>query len=977
MAEVKLFVVQFKLDNPFGTYLDGDGVVVYYNDSTDQFVVYYNDVVVTSGDPIGVQTNNFKLDGKTWSDYYSGRFFNAQICSGSTLLTFERIYVFPYVAVKLRLNNHPACDIFALNLVCDIEFDSGLPVVTNCSTDTTADGTITVTASSTNSPIKYRLNDDFEYDGPDGQTSGAFTALLPGDYVVYARDSINCLRIISVTVGVTYTYSSVYRLEFYAHNGYHFKADVLEKDYAGSVIEVRGGSSSPLIMRKRAEGEKDKFVSVIASEAELNMMSSVNSFFTSLMTNDPEKFRVKIYMDSGSGYSALWTGKMLTNQYQEPYTAPPYPISIIATCGISELKDYPFLDAQGNRYNGAFKQIEVIAFILKKTGLLLNIRSYLNIYATTMASTAADDPLAQAYVDMDTYYVESDVPNCLDVLKYIIEPYGAHIVQWENCFCIVRMEEMIQGTMAYREFTSEGVYSSNGTTNSQKQIKRSIFTDCLSWMETEGSVNELQPGFGAIQLQYIMGKKANIFKNGDFAQKKISVYYNNIDNPGAGVDPVLKTQVMPDTTGFEIVANGTTLMKSVETIDGDNVGLVVDITEKGGYLLTESINTKMGFADQLRFTWTVKVDPNIYNDSISYIKVKIQVKYGTWYMLSDGTWTQTESAIAFYTQKNEWGKFNTYSITADKPLDATTTDGLNLFSVLYFPHPYDPEFTSLTNMKAKATINTGEGFRTEIAINNSLCYYELKRTTNPIDTATIPSIVRPNDYNSSTNPYQWVLQKTILSPITGRSCKITIDKVVLEFLNNGKLLPEQQSFKKLCENNNKTVLNRTIRHGSLIKDGSMIFAKGRIFKDTLKFIGGQLVNQGVIEDENYFAGYQQYSIGSADIVYAGYLRSASGVGFTTWGRDLLNGEAKNIEQIYLDMYEVQYKRAWQKITGNLITKDTFLGFLDSAIDGTIELFPVSLELDVKRSEYSGEFMEVFDPVDGVGFSTGFSIGFDA
>src|SRR5690606_39771444 len=74
-----------------------------------------------------------------------------------------------------------------------------------------------------------------------------------------------------------------------------------------------------------------------------------------------------------------------------------------------------------------------------------------NIYADTMNSTDTDDPLDQAYVHFDAYYLANDKPTLLYVIQKILEPFGARIVQWNNRWNIVRRSEEHTSELQSRE----------------------------------------------------------------------------------------------------------------------------------------------------------------------------------------------------------------------------------------------------------------------------------------------------------------------------------------------------------------------------------------------------------------------------------------------------------------------------------------------------------------------------------------------
>jgi hypothetical protein len=286
----RILNITWFLDSPFGTFLEGDFVAIYIEPDLT-FTVYQNVTQITSGDEIPYQSWNHA--GLPDTDYKVEEVEYASLCDDTSLLTFTRIAQFPYIQIS-TLTNHPSCVVPDPDapLVCDITFTT-LPTSTPVSSVAALDGTVTVTATSSNGSVKYKLNSDFVggYNDPTAQTSGIFTGLGQGIYQVYARDEVNCLVVqtVQVTVETVSAYSTHYQLEFYNPCGHHIKTEILEKDYAGSIEEIKGNTQSTTIFDSRAEGEIDKFVSIVATEVLFRIISETNNQFVTLYTNDQEK----------------------------------------------------------------------------------------------------------------------------------------------------------------------------------------------------------------------------------------------------------------------------------------------------------------------------------------------------------------------------------------------------------------------------------------------------------------------------------------------------------------------------------------------------------------------------------------------------------------------------------------------------------------------------------------------------------------
>ena len=243
MAEIKLLTISWKQNNPYGGYVKGDIVTVFFDNTTNKYKVYKNGTNVTSGALIPAL---FTYANQTNLYYKEETLLQVLICVGTSRLKYSRQSGYPYLTYEL-LADHPTC---TLGNVCDLEFND-LPTITNASGSTNSDGSITVNASSVNYstlPIQYALNQDFVYGA--GQSSGTFNNLRPGNYTIYAKTSNNCRASIIAKVGVNKSFGARYTLTFNNPTGDVHKTEILQRGYAGASTEVQA-ASEPTTYRLR------------------------------------------------------------------------------------------------------------------------------------------------------------------------------------------------------------------------------------------------------------------------------------------------------------------------------------------------------------------------------------------------------------------------------------------------------------------------------------------------------------------------------------------------------------------------------------------------------------------------------------------------------------------------------------------------------------------------------------------------------
>jgi hypothetical protein len=678
-----------------------------------------------------------------------------------------------------------------------------------------------------------------------------------------------------------------------------------------------------------------------------------------------------------AGLETKLIAKVLPQQYQEEFINVPYAVGIVATCSLPELRDYYLIQDDGQMYYGEVKLIKLIAQLLKPLKLNLPIRVACNLYATTMVTEDGSDPFDQAYCDFEAFYLGKREPDHAFVLQSILEPFGCRIVQWGGRWNIIRVEEQI-AAYDYRDFDEEGEYTGYGTYDPVKVINvPSAATDAMFSNRDQGV--EMQPGYGLVKVNYHLGLKPNILKNGDFRLK--SSYYQP--------DNIYFFEI--NRTGWTLVNAGYVINETYELINENNIAYVLTSKEDtlssidGGeaYLQSGAYNVKMGTDNSMKITVRCKVDRTtaqfgggIIAIEVPYVKVRIRVKYGSLYLQADGSWTSTVNKLTYFV--TEWNKYNEFEIVAKQPTTGTPITGMDFDVRLYHAYAYHAEYQSIAALKALPTyVGVDQviptGYKTEIrddfTLPSYIYYYELEENT---DAENSYSIVRPTDYHATLNPRQWIQKKRVyVGGVVGTNIfPFHVDRVVVKFLVGGEECQDTIIRQQQAESNNNTTLEKDLYLGSysnlIVTQQSYGIELGAWFPGT-----------------KAFANLKTTSVLTADLIYAGYLRSISGEGYEFWARDGVS-ESDKLHGLWLKMVSAQYNRSWRLMRGSFVSKDTFIELIDvlRVAHNSNRIFqPSGLELMDRDCEYTGELLELISPSDdsdGSGsspYSSGFSTGF--
>lgn len=673
-----------------------------------------------------------------------------------------------------------------------------------------------------------------------------------------------------------------------------------------------------------------------------------------------------------NGHQLKGVYKILPQQYREEYKAQPYYVSVNATDGLAELKNYFLIQGDGQKYFGTINLIKLVAYCLAPIKLGLNIRCACNLYAEDMDQGAEDDPFDQGYIDFECFYLAEKEPTLEFVLCSILEPFGARITQWEGRWNIVRVDEMIEA-YDYREFDSNGVYVANGSFDPVIDIEYPDDAGDEDVMLANADHNlEIKPGYGRLKGIYKLGLKPNILKNGDFRLKsfyspEFNQYFFNLNKEG-----------------WTLVNAGYAITENYEFLDQNNIAYVISsgtdtlFSANAGeaYVQSETYTVKMGTNNQLKITVRCKVNrasvvfgTSVNTIDVPYTKVRMIVRYGILYLQSNGTWGSDVNILVFHT--SEFNKYVEYEIIARQPTTEDPVNGMDFKVLVYHSYIFHAQFANQAALEAFPTWDTVNqtvpiGYKTELKVTGGtfdyIHYYELEENTSaPSGT----DIIRPDDYAAG-NERQWILKaRRAIVVVSGLDIfSMAIDRIQVEYLTDGKSPIDAIVRTVQGESNNQLTLERELIIGSysnlIVTEVSLGIDLGVFFPS-----GGLAITTT--------------NILSADLIYTGYLRSSLGVGYENFARDGV-AESDKLHGILLKSYAVQYQRSWRLLRGSIYAKSWFglLNVARNVNDSDRIYLPMGLTLNDKMSTWQGEFLEIgSSDSDGEGspFTSAFTVGF--
>lgn len=916
-------------DSDMGSHtLSADNYIhVLLDDVTETFIVKYQASPEEGINILGTLTEGphlfFGFDGAvtlmTSAPYY-------QWCDSTTLNKVNVLNNFPYAFLSF----FPDAAECAIAPTCDLEISS-LYSTTDATGPSTADGSLTVSATGTNGTIKFSLDPDFDY-ATAGQTSGTFSGLLPDTYTIYAKDAIGCLDNITIEIKVTTVYGVRHRLERVVDvmTKIPFQVDIEERAYVGPILEMCGEGKSPVIVSYKGD-QDDPSRALYPSNVQVTVLVETEGQYTHLHLGDDRQFRLKLY--AGDSLDLYHVGYIVPEFHSEPYLFTPYGLDITSSDQLGEMENLDFVDVNGNKFKGDLKLIKVIAEVLKKTDLNLPIRSVVNVFEENMYQTADDDPLDQVFLDSRIYLSSKNVPvKCDEVLLSIGDSPRATIFQSMGYWWILRWSEGA-GELAYREFDANGDFVSSGTLDPVKQLHFPSASIEGAVFSGRSQVLSFMRNYGYFEITNDLRKDGNLIDEGRFEEE-------DIIDLGSGNKTFLNWNYLIGqpgaTAGFEAVVNG------------DSLGAAfLDFTSANNPQMDSVWYSKVIPMDdfgalRLKFQYLIAAHYNVPYVRIAWGLKLHRVDDAGFIWLTIGAngvveWEVSEQRNEIYVEKfNEWQTFEIYKeLNLSQP-----TDSAQIF--LYAHNHYGRDFPDETTMRAfdLGGVSNPNGFRAMLDGDTSETniYTSSPGLTTEDD---FPNVIVPDNHSGLGRDWVWRLDTIILiGPNASLVDRAKFDNVSLAFY--------PLVFEPVTQ---YVEPQETLIYSELVNQ----FVESDLEKTVLL---GDMIR------------YNEEFTRNEHNLYRSYLRFEDGTPTRFWARAGVS-ESKNLLQILLEDYIAQFSTPQRRLSGTMVANTIihFVNCLRDNIDG-IRYRPMTFQFDVKNAAYTMDLVALTTGEDGAPVNEG-------
>ncbi len=200
------------------------------------------------------------------------------------------------------------------------------------------------------------------------------------------------------------------------------------------------------------DGEDNKLPSILSSRVEFSLevphnVTDTDLFYETLFTGNEVRYSVVVRDQDNN---TLWTGFVLADEYNEPYTTGTFYVRFTATDGLARLKGQVLPDSF---YTARQSISKVVTDCLNKTGLSLDL--WVNEAIKNNGAGSRWDTL---YVDGAAWLSNGTKTDCYDILEGIIHELGCVLFQQDGKWYAIGINKRGVTVPIYNRYDTSGVY---------------------------------------------------------------------------------------------------------------------------------------------------------------------------------------------------------------------------------------------------------------------------------------------------------------------------------------------------------------------------------------------------------------------------------------------------------------------------------------------------------------------------------------
>ena len=448
--------------------------------------------------------------------------------------------------------------------------------------------------------------------------------------------------------------------------------NLYDDNYTGDPIEVNGAITMDY-------GQVDENLESIRGQGlRVSLDADSSLTYEELFQGQEKTFRVEYFRDS----VLLFQGWLNPEGFYEDYVNDKWEVSFDCIDGLGYLKNLAFVNSNGTNITGIKTQLEILSLALQRTGINVDINVAISIFYTGLADT--ESILANVNANTKRYIKDDEVTvmNCEEVIRDVLEPYGAVLTSYNGQWVIYKPNELFNDTEAVF-FRYDYLGAPLSPTTVTYDFGLNIGSDLDGFDSHYCNANQSftnKPSFGAYRINYKYGLVKTLIENN-----------NLFTADGATYD------------GYDILSSSFVVVPSA----GGYGAQLVSITAE---LDTVSIFRTTGITVDQNSTYSLSFDLNRLSSGSAKAYYKIIISDGDpdtpsssrRYLSEEGNWLSTSSVES--TPKRFVQNISNTIVTKSVNIPPTPIQG-DLY--IYFLKPVDP--TPVNLLLSRLDLNRSSG----------------------------------------------------------------------------------------------------------------------------------------------------------------------------------------------------------------------------------------------------------------------------
>jgi len=236
-----------------------------------------------------------------------------------------------------------------------------------------------------------------------------------------------------------------------------------------------------------------------------------NLTFEDLFTEEERTIKAKYYRAG----VILFEGWLNPEGFFEDYVNDKWVSSFDCIDGLGYMKNLAFVNQNGLNITGVKSQLEILSIALKRTGLNSNINVAIDIFYTGLSDT---ESILENVKANSSRYIKDDeitVMSCEEVIKDVLEPYGAVLTPYNGEWYIYKPNQIFSETeQTFFRYDYEGVLLSPSTKTHEFELELGSKLDDFYPHYCNGNQKFTnKPSFGAYRISYKYGLRNSLVDN--------------------------------------------------------------------------------------------------------------------------------------------------------------------------------------------------------------------------------------------------------------------------------------------------------------------------------------------------------------------------------------------------------------------------------------------------------------------------------